>query len=98
MHIIRRSFLVVLPIAFMRLDDFEDSPLYSRSTGLFLVFAFTTALGYGSTKAEPALSALGITVERLTHVVKYNVITPQRLRKGLSRSPTVSPTRLRRSG
>ncbi|PKL49030.1 MAG: hypothetical protein CVV42_07630 [Candidatus Riflebacteria bacterium HGW-Riflebacteria-2] len=34
--------------------------------GIALVFIFAFGMGYGSTVAEPALSALGATVEELT--------------------------------
>jgi hypothetical protein len=59
----------LVPMAFMPLEGFEDSPLYGYGVGLTLALAFAWALGFGATVAEPALNALGITAEQLTNGV-----------------------------
>lgn len=41
-------------------------PLYPRILGLGLTLLFAFCIGYGATVAEPALNAMGITVENLT--------------------------------
>jgi hypothetical protein len=41
----------------------SDSPLYVWGLGLFIAIAFAWLLGFGATLAEPALNALGLTVE-----------------------------------
>ena len=56
-----------LPAAFLAIGDVPDSPLYVYAMGLTLVVAFAWVLGFGATLAEPALNALGITVEHLTN-------------------------------
>ena len=56
-----------LPAAFLAIGDMPDSPLYVYAMGLTLVVAFAWILGFGATLAEPALNALGITVEDLTN-------------------------------
>jgi hypothetical protein len=53
--------------AFAPLDYVEDSPLYVYSVGVAIAFFFAWALGFGATLAEPALNALGLTVENLTN-------------------------------
>ncbi len=55
-----------LPAAFLSVGGIPDSPLYTYLLGLALVVAFAWMLGFGATLAEPALNALGITVEELT--------------------------------
>jgi hypothetical protein len=55
-----------LPAAFVAVRGIAGSPLYVYALGLGLVVAFAWALGFGATLAEPALNALGITVEELT--------------------------------
>ena len=57
----------LVPAAFTRLPNVEDSPLYILVLGLFIAFAFAWLLGFGATLAEPALNALGITVQNLTN-------------------------------
>ncbi len=42
------------------------APLYPYSLGIGLTLIFAATLGYGATVAEPALSAMGTTVENLT--------------------------------
>lgn len=41
-------------------------PLFSSNTGKWLAIFFAFFLGYGATLAEPALNALGATVEKIT--------------------------------
>ncbi|MDA1371666.1 MAG: DUF1538 domain-containing protein [Proteobacteria bacterium] len=57
----------LVPAAFTQLPNVEDSPLYILVLGLFIAFAFAWLLGFGATLAEPALNALGITVQNLTN-------------------------------
>ncbi len=55
--------------AFMEVDGMASSPLYRYGIGLTIALVFAWFLGFGSTIAEPALSALGITAEELTNGV-----------------------------
>jgi len=57
----------LVPAAFTQLESVEGSPLYFLSLGLLIALAFAWLLGFGATLAEPALNALGFTVENLTH-------------------------------
>ena len=57
----------VVPAAFMSLDAIKESPLYFYSLGIGIAIFFAWALGFGATLAEPALNALGSTVENLTN-------------------------------
>lgn len=57
----------LVPAAFTQLDVVSMSPLYSFAFGLFIAVAFAWLLGFGATLAEPALNALGMTVENLTN-------------------------------
>lgn len=57
----------LIPAAFTKIPAIEDSPLYWFTEGIIIVFLFAFFLGFGATLAEPALNALGITVERLTN-------------------------------
>ena len=59
----------IIPAAFTRLEHIEDSPLYLYEVGIGIALFFAWALGFGATLAEPALNALGITVENLTNGV-----------------------------
>ncbi|MBT4626430.1 MAG: DUF1538 domain-containing protein [Rhodospirillales bacterium] len=59
----------IIPAAFIQLDYIEDSPLYFYEVGIAIALFFAAALGFGATLAEPALNALGITVENLTNGV-----------------------------
>ncbi len=43
-----------------------DAPLYPRALGLVMTMVFAFCIGFGATVAEPALNAMGITVENLT--------------------------------
>lgn len=56
-----------LPAAFLAVGEVPGSPIYVYGLGLALVVAFAWVLGFGATLAEPALNALGITVEDLTN-------------------------------
>jgi len=59
----------LVPVAFMKVAGFADSPLYVYAVGLSLALLFAWVLGFGATVAEPALNALGITAEQLTNGV-----------------------------
>ena len=56
----------LVPAAFVQLGSVPDSPLYTVSVGIAVAVLFALALGFGATLAEPALNALGLTVENLT--------------------------------
>ena len=58
-----------VPAAFAPLDNVAGSPLYTYSLGVFIALFFAWILGFGATLAEPALNALGQTVENLTNGV-----------------------------
>lgn len=53
--------------AFMGIDGFSGSPLYTYLLGILIAVLFAWILGFGATLAEPALNALGLTVENLTN-------------------------------
>jgi uncharacterized protein DUF1538 len=57
----------LVPAAFTQIDLVSGSPLYSFTLGIFIAVAFAWILGFGATLAEPALNALGMTVENLTN-------------------------------
>ena len=57
----------VLPAAFMELPISQFSPIYPELVGIAIVIAFAFLMGFGATLAEPALNALGLTVENLTN-------------------------------
>ncbi|MDC3286486.1 DUF1538 domain-containing protein [Alphaproteobacteria bacterium] len=57
----------VLPAAFMQISISESSPIFTLTTGLAIVIGFAFLLGFGATLAEPALNALGLTVQDLTN-------------------------------
>jgi len=56
-----------IPAAFTEISTVEISPIYSLEIGLLIAFVFAWCLGFGATLAEPALNALGATVEDLTN-------------------------------
>ncbi len=56
-----------VPAAFAQLETVKESPLYDYGLGIFIVLLFSWILGFGATMAEPALNALGLTVENLTN-------------------------------
>ena len=49
------------------LDIVANSPHYSQIIGFIICIGFAFLLGFGSTLAEPALNALGLTVQELTN-------------------------------
>jgi hypothetical protein len=57
----------LIPAAFMKLDVVAGSPLYAFALGIAIAALFAWFLGLGATLAEPALNALGMTVENLTN-------------------------------
>jgi hypothetical protein len=57
----------LVPAAFTEIDLVAASPLYIFALGLFIAVAFAWLLGLGATLAEPALNALGMTVQTLTN-------------------------------
>ncbi len=56
-----------LPAAFMQIPISAISPIYDKLLGLIIVILFAWLLGFGATLAEPALNALGATVQDLTN-------------------------------
>jgi hypothetical protein len=57
----------LIPGAFMSMDGISGSPLYNYLLGILIAVTFAWILGFGATLAEPALNALGLTVENLTN-------------------------------
>lgn len=57
----------LVPAAFTQIEAVKDSPLYMMMLGIFIALGFAWLLGFGATLAEPALNALGMTVENLTN-------------------------------
>ncbi|MCZ6691177.1 MAG: DUF1538 domain-containing protein [Planctomycetota bacterium] len=57
----------LVPAAFAQLDSVSGSPLYGIVVGVGTALGFAWVLGFGATLAEPALNALGMTVENLTN-------------------------------
>ena len=57
----------LVPAAFTQLDHVANSPIYTMGLGIFIAALFAWFLGFGATLAEPALTALGLTVENLTN-------------------------------
>jgi len=57
----------LVPAAFMEIDGVENAPLFGWTAGLFVSLSFAWFLGFGATLAEPALNALGTTVQTLTN-------------------------------
>ncbi len=55
-----------VPGTFIYLDQVTDSPLFNKTIGIFIASLFAWILGFGATLAEPALNAMGVTVENLT--------------------------------
>ena len=59
-----------IPAAFSNIVPWEltghAGPLYGEFAGKMVAIAFAFLLGYGATLAEPALNALGTTVEKIT--------------------------------
>jgi hypothetical protein len=57
----------LVPAAFSQLEFVTGSPLYSYTIGITVALIFAWLLVFGATLAEPALNALGMTVENLTN-------------------------------
>lgn len=57
----------LVPASFTDIAAVDNDPLYGLALGLSIAFAFAWLLGFGATLAEPALNALGLTVENLTN-------------------------------
>jgi hypothetical protein len=57
----------LVPAAFSQLEFVTGSPLYTYTVGIAVAIIFAWLLGFGATLAEPALNALGMTVENLTN-------------------------------
>lgn len=57
----------LIPSAYTIVESVKNSPLYFKELGLAICFVFAFFLGYGATLAEPALNALGMTVENITN-------------------------------
>lgn len=57
----------MIPGAFTELSTVDNSPLYWFTLGILIALIFAFFLGFGATLAEPALNALGLTVENLTN-------------------------------
>lgn len=55
-----------VPWAFSPHRETGAAPLYPRWLGLAMTLLFSFCIGYGATVAEPALNAMGLTVENLT--------------------------------
>jgi hypothetical protein len=55
-----------VPWAFSPHHETGAAPLYPRLLGLTMAMVFAFCIGYGATVAEPALNAMGMTVENLT--------------------------------
>lgn len=62
----------IIPVAFSELtleDGTIMDAMFPYLLGVFIALAFAWILGFGATLAEPALNALGMTVEKLTQGV-----------------------------
>jgi hypothetical protein len=57
----------LVPGLFTAIDAMPNAPLYSAGVGIFIAALFAWVLGFGATLAEPALNALGVTVQNLTN-------------------------------
>ena len=57
----------LIPAAFSEVAHVAASPLYYFTVGILIALTFSWILGFGATLAEPALNALGLTVETLTN-------------------------------
>jgi len=56
----------LVPGAFTKIEAMSNSPLYAWAIGIGIAGLFAWFLGFGATLAEPALNALGVTVDNLT--------------------------------
>lgn len=57
----------LVPGSFTAIEAMQGSPIYPYALGLGISILFAWCLGFGATMAEPALNALGATVENLTN-------------------------------
>ena len=57
----------LVPASFTEIEAVEDAPLFSWTAGFLIALSFAWFLGFGATLAEPALNALGSTVQTLTN-------------------------------
>ncbi|NEX21999.1 DUF1538 domain-containing protein [Thiorhodococcus mannitoliphagus] len=57
----------LVPASFMDIAAVQNDPLFTLALGLAIAIAFAWILGFGATLAEPALNALGLTVQNLTN-------------------------------
>lgn len=57
----------IIPAAFTTVSGIDSSPLFHYFFGLVVALGFAAVLGFGATIAEPALAAMGLTVENLTN-------------------------------
>jgi hypothetical protein len=57
----------LIAAAFTAIDAVAASPLYTATVGVGIAALFAWVLGLGATLAEPALNALGMTVQNLTN-------------------------------
>jgi hypothetical protein len=57
----------MVPASFTEMEHLLETPLYPWGLGIGIAFLFAWLLGFGATLAEPALNALGLTVETLTN-------------------------------
>jgi hypothetical protein len=57
----------LVPAAFALHEQVAASPLYGAVVGVVIALLFAWLLGFGATLAEPALNALGHTVQNLTN-------------------------------
>lgn len=56
----------VMPAAFTAMAQVKQAPIWDKKVGMWVALLFSWLLGFGATLAEPALSTLAITVEKLT--------------------------------
>ncbi len=56
----------LVPATFQPITAVQHSPLFQWPVGIVVAFMFAWLLGFGATLAEPALHAVGLTVETLT--------------------------------
>jgi hypothetical protein len=57
----------LVPGLFVEIEAMPNAPLYQAGVGIFITALFAWILGFGATLAEPALNALGLTVQNLTN-------------------------------
>ena len=57
----------LVPGLFVAIEAMPSAPLYQAGVGIFITALFAWILGFGATLAEPALNALGLTVQNLTN-------------------------------